>query len=63
MAGDIRMFEIRGDWRTAASEPRMSYGTVREGASRFMIALRKEEDRAAGTRRRKRRKRVVIEPG
>ena len=34
MANDIRMFEIRGDWRAAASAPRAWWSIVNEGASR-----------------------------
>ena len=52
---DIGMFEIMDDWRTAASEPRRCHGTVREGESRFMLAWRKEEERAAEYYGRKRR--------
>ena len=33
------MFEIRGDWRVAASEPRTWHDIVSEEASSFMIVL------------------------
>ncbi|CAM9829603.1 unnamed protein product [Ascophyllum nodosum] len=51
-ADGIRMFEIRCGWRTAASEPRRWYGTVREGRGNQVVD--RSDDRRHGARKRER---------
>ena len=44
VAGDLQLFDITGDWSTAALDPGVWYNTVHEGDCRFMAAWVKEEN-------------------
>ena len=54
VAEDLRLFDITGDWNTAALDPGAWYSTVREGGCRFMAAWVKEGEKAFEHRQRKR---------
>ena len=54
MAEDLRLFDLTGDWNTAALDPGAWYSTVREGGCRFMAAWVKKEKKASKHRERKR---------
>ena len=60
VVGEVRMFEIKGDCRAAASEPRTWYGIVSEGASRFMTAWKKEQETKTDGGRVKRKRRTRL---
>ena len=51
---DLWIFDITGDWSTAALDPGVWYSTVREGGCRFMAAWVKEEEKASEHRQGKR---------
>ena len=54
MAEDLRLFDITGDWSTAALDPGVWYSTVHEGGCRFMVAWVKGEENASKQRQKKR---------
>ena len=47
MAEDLRLFGITGDWSTAALNPGVWHGTVREGGCVSVAAWQKEEEKAS----------------
>ena len=49
-----RLFDITGDWSTAALDPEVWYSTVYEGGCRFMAVWVREEERTSENRQRKR---------
>ena len=53
VADDLRLFDVTGDWRTAALDPGAWYNTVHEGGSRFMAAWVREEENASNQRQEK----------
>ena len=59
---DRRVFDITGDWSTAALDPVVWHSTVCEGECRFMVAWVREEKKASRTRqtREKRKRRTRL---
>ena len=48
------LFDVTGDWKTAALDPGAWYNTVQEGGCRFMAAWVREEENASNQRQKKR---------
>ena len=46
VAEDCRVFDITGNWTTAALDPGVWYSTVCEGGCRFMVSWAREEEKA-----------------
>ena len=68
VADDLRLFDITGDWSTAALDPGVWYSAVNEGGCRFMAAWVKEEENASDQRQKKKREaeeadKVEVAPG
>ena len=67
MGDDLRLFNITGDWSTAAHDPGVWYSTVREGGCRFMAAWVKEEKNTSKHRQKTREAvetdKVKVAPG
>ena len=67
VADDLRLFDVTGDWRTAALDPGAWYNKVHEAGCRFMAAWAREEENASNQRQKKREAeeadKVEVAPG